>query len=105
VIKGIYPVTRYTAGLPGITSGARRLMIIEVKLFVEGCDGIPFGKKETNSARIDIPRGTSIREVMMSLGVPVDERNLCFVNGAHKEIDYVLNENDVLLITPPLAGG
>jgi len=80
-------------------------VVVEVKIFVDSSEGTPFGKKGRNSATIDIPRGASIGDVMKSIGVPVDKRNLCFVNGIHREIDHVLEENDVLLITPPLAGG
>ena len=79
--------------------------MVEVKLFVDIKGKVPFGNKGKHSAVTDVPDGASIRDVMMILGVREERGNLCFVNGVHRDIDYVLKEHDVLLITPPLAGG
>ena len=79
--------------------------MVEVKLFVDIKGRDPFGNKGKHSAVTDIPDGASIRDVLISLGVPEERGTLCFVNGVHRDIDYALKEHDVLLITPPLAGG
>ncbi|RLI34689.1 MoaD/ThiS family protein [Candidatus Bathyarchaeota archaeon] len=54
---------------------------------------------------LEVEDGSSIRAVVISLGIPTDAPKIIFVNGRHKELDDALFENDRLAIFPPVAGG
>ena len=49
--------------------------------------------------------GSTIRTVIMSLGIPVSDTKIILVNGRPKELDDVLSDNDRLAVFPPVAGG
>lgn len=53
---------------------------------------------------IDLPDGTSIGQVIASLGLP-DEPRVVFVDGRHAADDHVLASGERLAIFPPVAGG
>lgn len=52
-----------------------------------------------------LEEGTTIEELIRTVGVPDDEAKLVFVNGKRKERDYVLKDQDRVGIFPPVGGG
>lgn len=63
-------------------------------------------KYSTNqSLNLDIPEGTSAGEVHIYLKIPKFEIFRYIVNQEAVSSDYFLQDNDVLDIVPPFAGG
>ncbi|MGB4593660.1 MAG: MoaD/ThiS family protein [Coriobacteriia bacterium] len=58
----------------------------------------------THERTIDLPDGTSIGQVISSLGLP-NEPRVVFVNGRHAADDHVLVDGERLAVFPPVAGG
>jgi molybdopterin converting factor small subunit len=54
---------------------------------------------------LEVEDGSTIRSVIVSLGIPIDAPKIIFVNGRDRELDDILFENDRLAIFPPVAGG
>jgi len=54
---------------------------------------------------MDVPVGTTVDQVVHSLGIPSELERLTVVNGHDAAPDQPLSEGDVLSLFPPLAGG
>lgn len=54
---------------------------------------------------LEVDDCSTIRSVVVSVGIPMDEVKIILVNGRSKEIDYVLSDGDRLALFPPVAGG
>ncbi|MDD5093789.1 MAG: MoaD/ThiS family protein [Dehalococcoidia bacterium] len=54
---------------------------------------------------VDCLSGTTVRQLLDQLGVPIDEVRLVFKNGVHIPPDTVLEDGDRLGIFPPIGGG
>jgi len=58
-----------------------------------------------DSVTLELPAGTTVDEVVRSLGIPEGLEYLRVVNGGERPSDYSLVDGDVLSLFPPLAGG
>ena len=54
---------------------------------------------------LKIENGSTIRKVIVSIGIPIDDTKIILVNGRSKEFDDILFDGDRLTIFPPIAGG
>ena len=54
---------------------------------------------------LKIENGSTIRSVIVSIGIPIDNTKIILVNGRSKEFDDILFDGDRLAIFPPVAGG
>jgi len=63
----------------------------------EGTDG--------DGVTVDVPEGTSVRDVILMLRIPPGVECLRVVNGLDASPDQSLVDGDVLSLFPPLAGG
>jgi molybdopterin converting factor small subunit len=78
---------------------------IEVRLFATLREYLPAGSSRT-SARLEMPSGASIGDVLDRLGIPREAAHLVLVNGLHEaDLQRVLEGGLVLSIWPPVAGG
>jgi sulfur carrier protein ThiS len=59
--------------------------------------------KKSNSVEVEL--GTSVRQLLLQLKVPVDEARIIFVNGVEAEGHQILKDGDRLGIVPAVAGG
>ena len=55
-------------------------------------------------AHFELAEGTTIAQVIESLGLP-DQPRVVFVNSRHADEDSALHDGDRLAIFPPVAGG
>ena len=55
--------------------------------------------------RLDVPEGAVIRDVLDTLGVPMDKPIILIVNGRDRPAHTPLKEGDHLVFFPPLEGG
>jgi molybdopterin converting factor small subunit len=56
-------------------------------------------------ARVRVPRGATIDDLLRRLGIPGDMPRLLLVNGRDAEPTTRLGAGDVVDVLPPLAGG
>ncbi len=80
-------------------------MTIEVRLFATLRRHLPPGSGRS-SARIEVPVGASIAEVVGRLGIPLATAFLVLVDGRYEgDRGRRLEEGCVISIFPPIAGG
>jgi len=84
-------------------------MKIKFKLYATLQHLLPAGSVK-NEVEIDVPENVSLNDIIDQYKVPRDLAHLVLVNGVfHCDSDrdqrQVLQENDVLAIWPPVAGG
>jgi sulfur-carrier protein len=77
---------------------------VEVRLFATLAPFLPPGSKD-GLARVDVPDGASIAEVIRLLGIPSGLDRVLLLNGVEAEPEYPLSAGDIIDIFPPLAGG
>ena len=54
---------------------------------------------------LDLDRGSTVRDVTGSLGIPDREAAIIFIDSRHADLDTVLAEGANLSIFPPIGGG
>ena len=54
---------------------------------------------------IELPEGSTLRDLAQVLKLPVDEVKVCFINGIISELDQPLHENEEVGMFPPIGGG
>ena len=74
-------------------------MEVEVRLFAT------FRVGRFKCKRLTLDDGTKIIDILDSLNIKKEELGLVLVNGLYSDIALNLNDNDVLAIFPPAAGG
>jgi sulfur carrier protein ThiS len=83
-------------------------MQIELALFASLTAHLPAsaeaGSGGSHSRTIDLPDGTTVGQVISSLGLP-DEPRIVFVNGRHAADEHELAEGARIAIFPPVGGG
>jgi sulfur carrier protein ThiS len=83
-------------------------MQIELALFASLTPYLPAsaeaGSGGGHSRTIDLPDGTTVGQVIASLGLP-DEPRIVFLNGRHAADEHVLAEGARVAVFPPVGGG
>ena len=79
-------------------------MKVEVRLFASFTKYLP-EDAEGQMVQMDLEEGTTIEQVLIKLGVPLDHVKLVFLNNVKAPVDSVLNEGDRMGAFPPVAGG
>ena len=54
---------------------------------------------------VEVEEGTSVRDLLGLLRVPVDEAQIIVVNGIEAKADHILKDGDRLGIFPAVSGG
>jgi molybdopterin synthase sulfur carrier subunit len=78
-------------------------MRVEVKLFAGLREYAPQSKN--GPILLDVPRGHTVGDILVSLGIPEDQQKIIFVNGVHGIEETILNDSDRVGVFPPIAGG
>lgn len=79
-------------------------MKIEVRLFASFTRYLP-DHAEDHRVILDLAEGTTVKQVLQKLQVPLDEIKLVFVNSVRAGLDHVLSDGDRMGAFPPVAGG
>ncbi|HKI99472.1 MAG TPA: MoaD/ThiS family protein [bacterium] len=83
-------------------------MKIKLKLFAMLASRLPPGS-EDHTMELEVPEGTTPRQVVERLNIPRALATLALVDGVHLtagEIEaHPLHEGETLAIFPPIAGG
>jgi molybdopterin converting factor small subunit len=77
-------------------------MLVQLKLFGGLQKYLP-GEEMPHVA--EVPHGATIADVLRTFRIPEEKPRILFVNGRHARPEHVLQENDVLAVFPPVAGG
>jgi len=75
-----------------------------VHLFANLADYGPAGARGA-AARVAVPDGATLRDLVRRLGIPDDVPRLLLVNGRDAEWTAELSPGDVVDVLPPLVGG
>lgn len=76
-------------------------MVVNVKLmsmFVKYLKSHPDG-------RVEVEKGTTVRGLAQTLGLPIKLVRIITVNGKQENLDKVLSDGDAVYIFPPAIGG
>ncbi|MBI2153807.1 MAG: MoaD/ThiS family protein [Candidatus Rokubacteria bacterium] len=79
-------------------------MKIEVRLFATLAVYLP-EESDGRSATREVPEGSTVAQVVRSLGIPDDVPFITMINGRDAVLNQPLADGDVLSLFPPLAGG
>lgn len=79
-------------------------MKIEVRLFASLSRYLP-DDAVGQRIELELDEGTTVKQVLVQLGVPLDELKLVFVNSVRTGVDDVLKDGDRMGAFPPVAGG
>ncbi len=74
-------------------------MQLEVRLFAV------FRQGRFNRTSMDLPDGTSLRNLVRQLEIPEKEVSLPLVNGQYSALERVLVEGDIVALFPAVGGG
>lgn len=58
-----------------------------------------------NADQVPVSPGTSVKELLERLDVPVAKAHLIFIDGVKRSLDTQLNGGERVGIFPPVAGG
>lgn len=79
-------------------------MTIQVKLYAtlrKHLPDVPLGEK----TQIEVPKDATIKDVLKILNVPEKDAKIILVNGNRKKKTDPIQENDLVVIFPPIGGG
>ena len=79
-------------------------MEIQVRLFANlAAYGPPAARGE--AARVELPEGATVRDLLARLRIPDEGPRLLLVNGRDADAGATLKAGDVVDVLPPLVGG
>jgi len=58
-----------------------------------------------NTLEIEVPRGTTILQVLSPFGVPLDDTSVIVLNGLTVELNTPVSEGDTVAAFSAIAGG
>lgn len=79
-------------------------MQVQVKLIATYIQHLPPGT-EGNIATIDVPAGSTVKEIMTPFGIPLDDSSVIAVNGRTVPLDTTVCEGDKVVAFSAVAGG
>ncbi|MGD9973611.1 MAG: MoaD/ThiS family protein [Desulfatirhabdiaceae bacterium] len=53
----------------------------------------------------ELPPASTVRTLIQSLGIPLDEERVVLINGRHGKDDVTLRDGDTVAVFPPMTGG
>ena len=79
-------------------------MKINLNLYASLAEYLP-DKARGNPNVLELPAGTTIKQLIAQLQIPLDTPRIIFLNGVHAPLEALINDGDRLGMFPPLAGG
>ena len=65
----------------------------------------PEGIRSGRPLEVELPKGSTVDDLITALGLPGEEVKVAFVNGRSQEFDYSLSPGDQVGIFPAVGGG
>ncbi|MBC7326418.1 MAG: MoaD/ThiS family protein [Moorella sp. (in: Bacteria)] len=79
-------------------------MEVEVRVF-SGLEKFVPGAGLGKALLVQVPEGTTGRDLLAQLQIPADQVFTMFVNGKHAALQQVLQPGDRVALFPPIGGG
>jgi sulfur carrier protein ThiS len=79
-------------------------MKVRVKLIATYIDHLPPGT-QGNITEVDVADGSTVREILMPFGIPLDDSSVIVVNGLTVPLDTSVSEGDTVAAFSAIAGG
>ena len=80
-------------------------MQVKVKLFASLRKYLPEGTSGSE-ATLELPDGSTVRDVLAQLGIPEQTARIVMVNGEHcPDLGQTLQDGQTISVFPPMAGG
>ncbi|MBO8138190.1 MAG: MoaD/ThiS family protein [Desulfotomaculum sp.] len=79
-------------------------MLLEVRLY-SGLEKYVQGAKYGKPMKVEMPDGTTGRQLLDKLGIPQEQVFSILVNGTHRDRDEVMEDGDRVALFPPVGGG
>jgi len=78
--------------------------MIHVKLIASYREHLP-PEAKNGGVELDVPDGTTVRQVMSRFPIPLDDTSVVVVNGLTVDLDTPLKAGDVVSAFSAIAGG
>ena len=79
-------------------------MQVHVKMIATYIQHLPPGT-EGNIATVDVPAGSTVKEIMTPFGIPLDDSSVIVLNGLTVDLDTPVSEGDTISAFSAIAGG
>lgn len=79
-------------------------MMIRVKLIANFRDQLP-PEAKNGVVELDVPQGTTVREVISRFDIPLDDTSVIVLNGLTVDMNTLLKEGDMVTAFSAIAGG
>lgn len=80
-------------------------MKIRLRLYADFEEKMPAQLEEDGSARLQLPQGALVKDVLDIYGIPYEEAYVILLNGRHAPKDTPLADGGELCIFPAIVGG
>jgi len=77
---------------------------VYVKLIATYLQHLPSGTKG-NTATVDVPAGSTVKEVLIPFGIPLDDSSVIVLNGLTIDLNTPVSEGDTISAFSAIAGG
>ena len=79
-------------------------MQVHVKLIATYIQHLPPGT-QGNIATVDVPAGSTVKEVLTPFGIPLDDSSVIVLNGLTVPLHTPVSEGDTISAFSAIAGG
>jgi len=77
---------------------------VHVKLIATYMQNLPPGT-EGNITAVEVPPGSTIVEILIPFGIPLDDSSVIVLNGLTTPLDAPVSEGDTITAFSAIAGG
>ena len=88
-----------------MTIHARFFAMLAQKLADRFADQYPQGLTAGAPVELELPAGTSVENLAIAYGIPLEYISVVFVNGRARDLGYALEDGDQVGVFPPIGGG
>ena len=79
-------------------------MKVHVKLIATYMEYLPPGT-QGNTVSVDVPPGSTVKEVLTPFGIPLDDSSVIVLNGLTVDLNTPVSEGDKVAAFSAIAGG
>jgi sulfur carrier protein ThiS len=79
-------------------------MQVHVKLIATYLHHLPPGT-EGNITSVDVPAGSTVEDVLIPFGIPLDDSSVVVLNGLTVDLNTPVSEGDTISAFSAIAGG
>jgi len=80
-------------------------MKVELRLYASLAKFSGHAQDAAAAVPVEVSAGSSIRQLLERLDVPIEKIKLVFRNGRRSDLDDIVKDGDRIGVFPPVAGG